>query len=138
MRWSQLKQLLGEILLPEVELHCSSYRRADAPPLGRYWLHFDGVFLWQAPHDFEELRRTGGPNTDATAVGLILREYLQLARGELVTPFDPDPFGLRALLRACDRRIGSRRLPTLEQLIGGYPHTAPAREVIQFRLGREG
>jgi hypothetical protein len=77
-------------------------------------------------------------NTDATAVGAILREYLQLARGELLAPFDPDPFGLGALLRACDRRIGARRLPTLEQLIATYPRTAPAREIIQFRLGREG
>lgn len=112
MRWSHLKKLLINIFDPNIDLdiHCSAYR-GEGFQIGRYWLVLDGKTIFDEPKNISKQLAAGTPNSSATTITGLLRSYLDTPKDELlVAKFDGDCFGVIDLLRACDRRVGKRRL----------------------------
>lgn len=131
MRWSQLRGLLTELFDPELELqvHCTVHRGEEVS-IGRYWFILDGKTIWEIPRRVAPDIAAGRPNTVATEITALFREYLDTPREQLLTrPFEGDQWGVTEILKAADRRIGKRRLREIEPLL-----SPPAQLIIRKRL----
>lgn len=118
MRWSRLKLLLEGLRAPGLDLviHCTSFRRSDAPPVGRYAVQLSGKTILEIPPNFTELMQSGEPNGDASTVTEILRWWIELPKQELLQAFHSDDrWGLVDVLRVSDKRIGKRSLEQLNR-----------------------
>ena len=135
MRWSRLKSLLAEVRAPELDLviHCSSYRRESASPIGRYWIELCGESILDIPTHFRDLMQSRRSNSDAPIVTGILRWWLELPRDELLCAAHPeDRWGLVDVLRVSDRRVGKRSLSTIDH----SQLSVPAKRVLEVRYLR--
>jgi hypothetical protein len=94
--------------------------RTDCP---RYWITLDKEIIWDYPKDFIDLKhpqRKPGYcypyGTDISNISSLFREYIDTPKEELLTKhFKKDHWGLINILRAMDRRIGTRRLSELKR-----------------------
>lgn len=115
-RWSKLQKQVYNLLLPELELqiHCAAYpmrSQYGSTDLGRYWITLGKEVIWDYPKDFAGAKRKYPYVTDIAAISELLREYI-------VTPvealprkrFEQDVWGLTAILKAADRRLGREKL----------------------------
>lgn len=112
VRWSHLKKLLLNIFDPDIDLniYCSAYRGEDMQ-IGRYWIVLSGETIFDEPKHISKQLAAGVPNSAATTITGLLRAYIDTPKDQLMTAeFSGDDFGIVDLLRACDRRIGKRRL----------------------------
>jgi len=135
MRFSRLQKLIQNIWCERLplQLHCSSYRREGASDIGRYWITLDKDIIWQAPGDYYKVLDKDALDHTATEVTIVLREYLDCPREELLTrEFAADQFGLVDVMRAADRRIGLKKLSHLLE----RHETDPARKVLEARMAR--
>jgi len=135
MRFSRLQKLIKSIWCESLplQLHCSSYRREGAADIGRYWITLDKKLIWQAPGDYYEGLEKDALDHTATEVTIVLRQYLDCPRGELLTrEFDADQFGLVDIMRAADRRIGLKKLSHLLE----RNEIDPARKVLEKRMAK--
>lgn len=141
MRWSQLQQLIQALMVPALDfkIFCTVQRpkgREPGAPIGRFWVTLGGETVWDEPEGVSQMIREGRRDDFAPQVTALLRSYLETPREQLIQSeaFSAHTFdnrGLLDLLRACDRRIGARRLPEL------YRNTSSeaARLAIVRRLG---
>ena len=65
---------------------------------------------------------------------LIIEAYIECPENELMQPFTDDKWGITDILRACDRRIGKRRLIQMHD----ETENVVVREIIEKRLERSG
>jgi hypothetical protein len=142
-RWSKLQSRLYDVVAPETEfqIHCRVYRmqsQSGSTGLPRYWITVGEEIVWDYPRQFMELP-TGGRepghhypyNTDVNAISNLIEEYLNTPREDLLTRrFDDDHWGLINILRAADRRFGTRQLPDLKRKTGN----PAARKVLAKRF----
>ena len=61
---------------------------------------------------------------------LIIEAYIECPENELMKSFTDDKWGITDILRACDRRIGKRRLIQMHD----ETENAVVREIIEKRL----
>ncbi len=143
--WSKLQKefyLLRADSL-DLQLHCRAYRmnsQKGATNCPRYWITFEKEVIWDYPKDFVG---TNDPNradlkwyphgTDIPDISNLIREYIDTPKKEIMGKnFENDHWGLIDILRAADKRIGTRRLPEFKQIVGSV-----ACRVVDARLGEK-
>lgn len=112
MRWSKLRVLIQELFDPrlKIDIHCTAMR-GEGDSIGKYWIVLDGETIWQAPQNVGAQLQAGAFNDAASQITVLLREYLDAPRNELLSrEFSGDRWGIIELLRAADRRIGKAKL----------------------------
>jgi len=135
MRWSQLQRLIYSLWCDDIRLqiHCAGYPLSGSESVGRYWITLGKEIIWDVPKDFPEECAKGTYNTVASEITRVIRAYLDLPRGEVMTKvFADDRWGLIDIFRAADRRLGTKRLAALAQ----SNLAAPAAKVLQARLSK--
>lgn len=118
MRWSQLKKLLEGLFDPHADIvvHCTAFRGKQGPSIGRYWIVHAGRTVFDEPKNISSQIERGVGNDIATTITAIFRSYLDTPKDQILTrTFPEDCWGLVDILRAADRRVGSRRLLELYQ-----------------------
>ena len=138
-----MQSRLYDVVAPETEfqIHCRVYRmqsQSGSTGLPRYWITVGEEIVWDYPKQFIELPADGREpshhypyNTDVNAISNLIEEYLNTPREDLPTRrFDNDHWGLINILRAADRRFGTRQLPDLKRKIGN----PAARKVLAKRF----
>jgi hypothetical protein len=92
--------------------------------LPRYWITLGKEIIWDYPKDFigaKSVDAEGGEHpypymNDASEISQLLREYIDTPKEELSNKeFEEDKWGLSAILKAADRRIGKRQLVELQK-----------------------
>lgn len=126
--WSKLQKefylLRAEGL--DFQLQCRAYRMKSSmgsANLPRYWISLGTKIIWDYPKDFISKPHPGRANikwypygTDIPDISNLIREYIDTPKGELLSKkFESEYWGLINILRASDKRIGSRRLPELKR-----------------------
>ena len=133
MRWSKLRVLIKDLFDPNLDLDvlCTAHRGENGLQIGRYWFKLDGQEIWSQPQNVSELIKAGKADKVASFITPILRQYLDTPKDKIFDlKIDADIWGVVEMLRACDRRIGKRRL---EDLLKKTANPA-ARFVIERRL----
>ena len=133
MRWSQLQSLIYNVWCDDLQLqiHCTGYPLSGSASVGRYWITLGKQIIWDVPKDFPEEREKGTYNPVTSEITEVIRSYLDTPRDELMTrDFHEDRWGLVDILRAADRRLGTK---SLEELARRSP-SAPAAKVLAARL----
>lgn len=134
-RWSRLQKQIYNLLLPELELqiHCAAYpmrSQRGSTDLGRYWITLGREIIWDYPKDFAGAKRKYPYTTDIAAISELLREYVDTpVDGLLRKRFEEDRWGLTAILKAADRRLGRDKLV----LAFGDVESKAARRVLAQR-----
>jgi hypothetical protein len=148
-RWSKLQSALYRVITPGVrlQLQCRVVRMNSAhgsSDLPRYWITLGKETIWAYPDQFAVpgggTKRTDSSKlvyyphvTDVPAISDLIREYIDTPVADLLTRrFENDHWGLVNILRAADRRIGMRQLPTLRKRL----HNIAALKVLDARLAR--
>ena len=133
MRWSQLQKQIEALFDESLDLRvrCTVQRGESGERIGRYWFVLNGETIWDEPRHVSQMLKAGEQNSDASAMGEIIREYLELPKDALMDYAPPlDRWGLADILRAADRRIGKRRLGDLKAKV----QTPAALQIIAARL----
>lgn len=126
--WSKLQRAVYLIVAPDLPLQvqCRVYPM-DAvygvTGIPRYWITLGKEKLWDYPKQFVGLGYLDRhlPNkwpyaTDISDISCVIREYLDTPRGEILSkPFEHDMWGIVNILRAADRRVGSRQWEDLRR-----------------------
>ena len=149
MRWSKLQSEIYKIMDEEINLqiHCSVYpmnSRYGSTNLPRYWITLEKEILFDYPKQFVTAEGTIKNltgfeaiypyQTDICAISDLLREYIDTPKDDLLSKhFENDYWGLVNILRAADRRIGTRRL----QLLKRKTNNIAVHKVIEARLSKE-
>ncbi len=89
----------------------------------RYWITLGKEIIWDYPKDFvsrgyldRHLPYPWPYRTDISEISCLIREYLDTPRSQiLLEPFENDLWGIVNILRAADRRVGSRQWDELER-----------------------
>jgi hypothetical protein len=133
--WSKLQKQIYNLLLPELELqiHCAAYpmrSQRGSTDLGGYWITLGGEIIWDYPKDFAGAKRKYPYVTDIAAISELLREYIDTpVEAILQKRFEKDLWGLIAILKAADRRLGREKLA----LAFGDDESEAARRVLAYR-----
>lgn len=149
-RWSKLQKELYLIIDPRIDfqVHCAVYpmdSQRGSTGLPRYWITLGKDIIFDYPKQFvnaegqiENLspreKRIAYPYNGSDIVGIsdLIRAYIDTPVDELMTKhFEQDYWGFANILRAADRRIGTRRLETLRKRKGNLA----AQKVIAARQG---
>ncbi|WP_444936540.1 hypothetical protein ACJJIW_01560 [Microbulbifer sp. JMSA004] len=141
--WSKLQKefylLRAEGL--KLQLQCRSYRmnsQMGSTNCPRYWITLGKDIIWDYPKDFvgkshpERKPSKWYPyGTDIPDISNLIREYIDTPKDEIMNKvFENDSWGLINILRAADKRIGTRRLHKLKKKIGNKA----ALKIIEFRM----
>ena len=143
-RWSSLQRQIYQIVAPAIDLqiHCRVYRmqsQRGSAGLPRYWITLGQEIIWDYPKKFVETPRHASRKpihhypycTDIPAISALLREYIDTPAKDLLDKtFASDQWGLANILRAADRRIGSRQWPRLRKKL----HNEAALKVLKRRM----
>jgi hypothetical protein len=135
-RWSKLQKRVYNLLLSELEIqiHCAAYpmrSQRGSTDLGRYWITLGREVIWDYPKDFAGAKRKYPYTTDIAAISELMREYIDTPVEALLRKrFDKDRWGLTAILKAADRRLGRDKL---KLAFGGEEN-----EVVRRVLARRG
>lgn len=142
-RWSKLQKELYLLRADGLnfQLHCNAYRMASqhgSTDIPRYWITLNGEIIWDYPKDFIDKPHPAREkpahfpySTDIPDISAIIREYVDTPKDLLLSKeFQNDHWGLVNILRAADKRIGLRRLPTLRKKTGNKA----AHKIIEARL----
>lgn len=146
MRWSKLQREIYKLLSDDINLqiHCAAYpmdSQYGSTNLPRYWITLNKEIIFDYPRQFitekGSVKNLSGfeahypYTTDISAISSLIRDYIDTPKTEILTRvFTQDYWGLINILRAADRRIGSRRLMTLKK----KTHNIAAHKVIEARL----
>jgi hypothetical protein len=126
--WSKLQRAVYLILAPNLplQIQCRVYPM-DAvygtTGIPRYWITLGKEIIWDYPKQFVSLgylNRQLPCNwpyaTDISEISCLIREYLDTPRRQILSePFEHDLWGIVNILRAADRRVGSRQWLSLKQ-----------------------
>jgi hypothetical protein len=145
--WSKLESRIRDLIAPDVDLRirCTVYTVTtkhftfDSP---RHWITLGQEVIWDFPGDFLVSNHPNVPRpvefldaeywtTGGSTISKLLREYLDCPVRELLTRSFDDPWQLCDILRAADRRIGSRRRREWGSML---PISSPARRVLEAGL----
>lgn len=141
-RWSKLQRELYKLIDPELDfqLHCSIYRMQSSyggTDLPRYWITLGDEIIFDYPKQF--VGQPGKVNryypyiTNISQISDLIREYIDTPKYEVFDKqFENDRWGLISILKAADRRNGTRRLQKIKM---ETPDTA-AMQVIAARLNK--
>lgn len=141
--WSKLQKEFYLIRAEglKLQLQCRSYRmdsQMGSTNCPRYWITLGKEIIWDYPKDF-----VGKPHPDRKPsewypygndipdISNLIREYIDTPKGEIMKKiFENDCWGLINILRAADKRIGTRRLPELKKKTGNKA----AQKIIEARM----
>lgn len=120
--WSKLQRAVYLIRAPKLplQIQCRVYPM-DAvygdSGIPRYWITLGKEIIWDYPKQFVSLGclERHLPSqwlyaNDISDISCVIREYLDTPRDEMLSkPFEHDVWGIVNILRAADRRVGSRQ-----------------------------
>lgn len=137
-RWSKLQKQLYLLIDPSVNLqiHCARYRMQSQrgnTDLPRYWITLDRNIIWDYPKDFIDCPSPDRTNlewypysSDVHLISNLIRDYIDTSKDNILREkFENDHWGLINILRAADRRLGTRSLEVLR-------HTTHNRAALQI------
>lgn len=119
-RWSKLQARLYNLMDPAVEfqIHCALYEMKSlghhGDRLPRYFITIGKEIVFDYPKDmgmYKKYRYLWDCNIDE--ISDLIEEYIQRPNDKLFDEFPNDEWGVIDILRACDRRIGKKRLQEL-------------------------
>ncbi len=111
--WSKLKKSLMLLMDTNIgfDMHCSVHNPHIWmwPELrnARLWIVIGKENVWDFPNDFLDRKWI---YEDIEKISDLIREYIETPHDELLTKQFDDKYQLVPILRACDRRVGKRRL----------------------------
>jgi len=128
-----------------IQLHCNAHRMKSQwgnAKLSRYWITLGKEIIWDYPKDFFGTKHPEQKCQleylylpDVTDISDLIEEYLNTSKHDIMNKiFDNDKWGLINILRASDRRIGTRRLHKLKK----KTNNVAARKIIDVRLCVDG
>jgi len=122
--WSKLQRAVYLILAPRLplQIHCRVYpidSQYGTTGIPRYWITLGKEIIWDYPKDFVSqgyLTYACPYKTDISDISCLIREYLDTPRSQILSEaFANDMWGIVDILRAADRRVGSRHWDELEK-----------------------
>ena len=148
-RWSSLQRQLYKIIDDRIgfQIHLSKYRmnsQHGSTDLPRYWITLGDDIIFDYPRQFIDTNIEGNViknlrgdrfnypyQTEISDISAMIREYMDTPKDEVFSKhFGNDVWGLSNILKAADRRIGTRRLEILKHRIKNQA----AQKIIQKRL----
>lgn len=148
-RWSSLQRELYKIIDDRIDfqIHLSKYRmnsQHGSTDLPRYWITLGDDIIFDYPRQFIDTNIEGNViknlrgdrfyypyQTEIFDISAMIREYMDTPKDEVFSKhFGNDVWGLSNILKAADRRIGTRRLEILKHRIKNQA----AQKIIQKRL----
>lgn len=121
-RWSKLQARLYNLMEPAVnfQIHCALYEMKSlghyGSRLSRYFITVDKEIVFDYPKDMElDKKNIYLWNSDVDKISNLIEEYIQRPKEELFEDFPTDKWGIVDILRACDRRVGKKRLQILAE-----------------------
>ena len=121
-RWSKLQARLYNLMEPAVnfQIHCALYEMKSlghyGSRLSRYFITVDKEIVFDYPKDMElDKKYIYLWNSDVDKISNLIEEYIQRPKEELFEDFPNDKWGIVDILRACDRRVGKKRLQILAE-----------------------
>jgi hypothetical protein len=121
-RWSKLQARLYNLMEPAVnfQIHCALYEMKSLGHYGRrlsrYFITVDKEIVFDYPKDMElDKKYIYLWNSDVDKISNLIEEYIQRPKEELFEDFPNDKWGIVDILRACDRRVGKKRLQILAE-----------------------
>lgn len=129
-RWSKLQKELYVLRADnlDMQLHCRLYRMKSqwgSTNSPRYWITIGKEIIWDYPKQFRCADNPARENpehypyvTDIPDISHLIRTYIDTPKSELLKKvFSDDHWHLTNILKACDKRIGQRRLHELAQQV---------------------
>lgn len=114
-RWSKLQIRLYNIIDPSVDfsIHMALYEMNSndgyhGNKLPRYWITVGGKIVFDYPKLFDVPQYPWC--TDISDISELIDEYICTPKDQLDMIYAKDKWGITDIIRACDRRIGKRRL----------------------------
>lgn len=143
--WSKLQKAVYLVLAPglPLQIQCRVYPM-DAvygtTGIPRYWITLGKEIIWDYPKQFvglgylkRHLPHQWPYATDISEISCLIREYLDTPRNRILSePFEHDIWGIVDILRAMDRRVGSRQWEVLKQSTG----SEAATKILAWREAR--
>ena len=143
-RWSKLQSRQYNLMDPKAEfqIHLALYEMNSKDgwhgnKLPRYFITIGKEIIFDYPKDFDTTRIYGSNSypwqTDMDSISDLIEFYIELPEDKLMNTIEGDIWGLTDIQRACDRRIGKRRLEKIRK------ETEDERilRIIAKRLGSE-
>lgn len=138
-RWSKLRSRLYNLMIADFQMHIALWRM-DAEPIPRFWITLgrgaEQQVIFDYPHcetDIQERQKIQWLN-HMDVFSELIDEYINTSQSELIcAEWNMDKYHLADILKACDRRIGLRRL---EELTGRLKNEQ-ALVIVQRRLNKE-
>lgn len=140
-RWSKLQSRLYNLMdeKAEFQIHCALYEMNSndgyhGNKLPRYFITIGKDVVFDYPKQFDTTLKyewNSYPwDCDISDISDMIEAYIECPENELMQPFTDDKWGITDILRACDRRIGKRRLIQMHD----ETENAVVREIIEKRL----
>jgi len=133
-RWSKLQRSLYGVIDEKInfQIHLSKYRmqsRYGSTDLPRYWITLNGEIIFDYPKQFPH--ESYPYVTDIPQICNLIEEYVNTPKERIFSEhFANDRWGLANILKAADRRNGTRRLMRLKRKV----HNKAALKIIAIRL----
>ena len=142
-RWSKLQSRLYNLMdeKAEFQIHCALYEMNSndgyhGNKLPRYFITIGKDVVFDYPKQFDTMLKYGWNSypwdCDISDISDVIEAYIECPENELMQPFTDDKWGITDILRACDRRIGKRRLIQMHD----ETENVVVREIIEKRLER--
>jgi len=140
-KWSKLQKeyYLLRASGVNLQLHSSIYRMQSnmgSTDIPRYWITLEKEIIWDYPNNFIDKPHPSRSDwfpycTDISAISCLIRQYIDTPKDQLFHKiFENDFWGLTNILKASDKRIGSRRLDKLQRKV----KNKAALKVIEHRI----
>lgn len=152
-RWSSLQREIYKLMDENInfQIHLSRYRMDStygSTDLPRYWITLDGETIFDYPKQFickdeegHNIKNLYGYKyyypyeNEASDMSDLIREYIDTPKDEVFSKhFENDCWGFINIIKAADRRFGTRRLEALKS----KTHNKAALKVIERRLNNQG
>lgn len=131
--WSKLRKSLSLIMIRDFQLHATHCKKGmSSSDIPHFWITVGKETVFDYPRCEVDLVRRGEVRwkNDMSLFSQLIRDYIDTPAEKLMEKYWPqDQYGLMDILKACDRRIGQRRLRNLhEHLI-----SQKARDIVERR-----
>ena len=146
MRFSKLQRELYKITCKNInfQIHCSAYpmrSQYGSTNLPRYWITLEKEIIFDYPKQFVKTdgtvknisghKRYYPYESDVSKISDLIREYIDTPKDEVFDKtFENDFWGLINILKAVDRRNGTKRLLKLKK----KTKNISANKIIEARL----
>ena len=141
-RWSKLQSRLYNLIDPNLnfQIHMAVYEMNSndgwhGNKLPRYFITIGKEIVFDYPKNFDTTEKYGSNSypwdAEICDISNLIETYIECPEENLMQKFENDKWGLTDILRACDRRIGKRRLRELFDAA----EDKTIRDIIVKRLG---